>query len=393
LVLDGGPGALGIVRSLGRRGIAVWALLGEHKLAALSRYCTRAISWPNASEPDKLRWLKELGRSHNLDGWVLFSASDETARFMSVNRAALMSQYRLTTPDWEMMRWAYDKRLTHQLAASLGLSQPQTLFPRNREELESLKCDFPVVLKPAFKPVRNRFTRSKAWLAHDRCELLELYDEAVALIDPSLIMIQKMIDGGGENQFSYACFSLDGRPLGSLTARRTRQYPVDFGYSSSLVETVELPEIEKAATSLLSYLRYSGVSEVEFKYDSIENNYKLLDINPRFWTWHSLGAVAGVDFPYLVWQAANDEAITEVRAIAGHKWVHMMMDLAAGAGEISRRRISLARYLRSLSRISEFAILSSDDPLPGLLEPGVLVYSRITRFVRRQRVESRLQKA
>src|SRR5204863_124565 len=30
--------------------------------------------------------------------------------------------------------------------------------------------------------------------------------------------------------------------------------------------------------------------------------YKLLDINPRVWGWHTLCGRAGVDFPYLLWQ-------------------------------------------------------------------------------------------
>jgi predicted ATP-grasp superfamily ATP-dependent carboligase len=294
-----------------------------------------------------VQWLKELGHAHNLHRWVLFSASDETARFMSVNRTAFLSQYRLTAPDWEVMRWAYDKRLTYQLANDLGLSHPQTLFPQSRTEIEALEWDFPVVLKPAYKPVVNRFTHSKAWLARDRHELLELYDNAVALIDPSLVIIQKMICGGGENQFSFACFCINGRPIASLTARRTRQYPIDFGYNSSFVETIDLQEIETAATALLSNLRYSGVAEVEFKYDSSDRRYKLLDVNPRFWTWHTLGAIAGVDFPYLVWQVANDQPINQVRARPGLKWVHVLVDLAAGLGEISRDRSSLCDYLRS----------------------------------------------
>jgi predicted ATP-grasp superfamily ATP-dependent carboligase len=282
------------------------------------------------------------------------------------------------------MRWAYDKRLTYQLAVELGLSHPQTFFPRNRNEAESIDCEFPVVLKPAYKQTLNRFTRSKAWLARDRSELLTLYDDAVRLVDPSIVMIQEMIEGGGENQFSFACLCADGRPVGSLTARRTRQYPLDFG-TGSFVETLELPEIEIPAKRLIGSLRYSGVAELEFKYDSRDGKYKLLEMNPRFWTWHSLGARAGVDFPFLLWQMANDQPIEEVRARGGFKWVDLLMDLAAATGNIVHGHISVGDYLRSLSGISESAVYSRDDLLPVLLEIPLLFFSRASPFIKHTR--------
>jgi predicted ATP-grasp superfamily ATP-dependent carboligase len=280
------------------------------------------------------------------------------------------------------MKWAYDKRLTCQLAGDLGLDHPQTFFPQDRDELASIRCDFPVLLKPAYKQTLNRFTRSKAWLARDHNELLTLYDNAVRLVDPSIVMIQEMIGGGGENQFSFACLCVDGQPLASLTARRTRQYPLDFGYSSSLVETLELPEVETPARRLLGSLHYSGVAELEFKYDSRDGKYKLLEMNPRFWSWHSLGAPAGVDFPYLLWQMANDQSIDEVRARAGLKWLHVIMDLAAAAGAISRGRMSVKEYLRSLSGISDFAVYSRDDLMPAFLEIPLLLFGRASQFVK-----------
>ena len=36
-----------------------------------------------------------------------------------------------------------------------------------------------------------------------------------------------------------------------------------------------------------------------------DRGYRLLDVNPRVWGWHSLGDRAGVDFSYLVWRMAS----------------------------------------------------------------------------------------
>ena len=41
IVIGGDRIALGAVRSLGRQGLPVWVLVGEHRVATTSRYCTR----------------------------------------------------------------------------------------------------------------------------------------------------------------------------------------------------------------------------------------------------------------------------------------------------------------------------------------------------------------
>ncbi|HEY6943709.1 MAG TPA: hypothetical protein VI431_01115, partial [Candidatus Acidoferrum sp.] len=208
----------------------------------------------------------------------------------------------MSTPAWDVLRWAYDKRLTYQLAAEQHVDCPRTFYPANEVELQSIVIDFPVILKPATHSVVSRFTTDKAWPAANSEELLAHYRKARDLIPPDQILIQERIPGGGESQFSYAALCRDGEPIVSLTARRTRQYPIDFGYSSSFVETLDVPEIVAPSRRLLSAIRYTGLVEVEYKLDARSGRYKLLDINPRLWTWATLGARAGADFPFLLWQ-------------------------------------------------------------------------------------------
>jgi predicted ATP-grasp superfamily ATP-dependent carboligase len=201
-------------------------------------------------------------------------------------------------------------------------------------------------------------------------------------VDPELIMVQELIPGGGEAQFSFAALCADGVPLASLVARRTRQYPVDFGHSSSFVETVEEPSIEEPARRLLAALAYTGLVEIEFKHDRRTGVHKLLDINPRVWTWHTLGGRSGVDFPYLAWRLAQREAVPNVRGRAGARWVRLATDIPAAVGEIRRRRLSLRDYARSLSGPLEPALFAWDDPLPALRSAPVRAYAIAKRLVR-----------
>jgi predicted ATP-grasp superfamily ATP-dependent carboligase len=371
IVLGGDYRGLGVVRSLGRKGIPVWVCTDEHTLAGTSKYATRRLRWPPA-EAEQIDTLLELATEHGLEGWVVFPTGDKAAAMLAKNHAAFEGKLRLTVPDWPVFRWAHDKRLTYELAGNLGLAYPWTRHPRDLAELEELDCPFPIILKPAIKDDVNRFTQEKAWLVEDREALLSRYREASAMVSSDLVMLQEYIPGGGETQLSFAALCQDGEVLASMVARRTRQYPKDFGMSSSYVESVECRELEQASSRLIKAIDFTGLVELEFKYDARERAFKLLDINPRVWGWHSIGRRAGVDFPYLYWQLLQGTPVGRVRGRAGVRWVRAVTDVPAVAQAVRHRELSIADYFRSLRGPLESAIWAADDPAPALLEVPLL---------------------
>jgi predicted ATP-grasp superfamily ATP-dependent carboligase len=273
-----------------------------------------------------------------------------------------------------VLRWAYDKRLTYQIAAREQVDYPLTVNAVTEADLAAAACTFPAILKPATHASVNRFTADKAWPVANREELLERYRQARELIPPDLILVQERIPGGGESQFSYAALCSDGQPIASLTARRTRQYPIDFGYSSSFVETLDIPEIAASSRRLLAAMRYTGIVEVEYKFDARTASYKLLDINPRLWTWSALGALAGTDFPYLLWRMMVGRPVQEKIGRPGVRWARMSTDVPAAIHEMLRGRLNLGGYLRSLRSPVQFALMAADDLLPGLLDLPLFAY-------------------
>jgi len=378
LIIGGNLNGLTIARSLGRHRVPVWvATPPDVKLASYSRYTQRTLPWPTGDYESQVSYLLELAERHELDQWVLFPTSDESAALLSRFHDALSRRFRVSTPPWNVLRWAYDKRLTYQLAAEQQVDHPQTMYPSSEADLSALALNFPVILKPATHAVVSRFTADKAWPGANRAELLARYREAREMIPADLILVQEMISGGGESQFSYAALCCDGEPIASLTARRTRQYPVDFGYSSSFVETMAVPEIVGGSRRLLAAIRYSGLVEVEYKFDARDGRYKLLDINPRLWTWAAIGARAGIDFPYLLWRMVAGKQVQPQTARAGVGWVRMSTDVPAAIHEIARGRLSLRSYWRSLRRPAAFALMAADDPLPGLLDLPLFAYKHL----------------
>jgi predicted ATP-grasp superfamily ATP-dependent carboligase len=358
-----------VVRSLGRRGIPVWvARSDEHRVACSSRYARRSLDWPAGGELCQADHLLTLARRHRLDGWALFPTCDETALMLSRNRELLERRFLVAAPSVRAMEAAYDKRVTHALATELGVPQPRTSFPASREEVEALECDFPVILKPAFKHESNRFTAAKAWPAASREELLARYDEAVGLVPPGVLMVQEFVPGTGGGQLSYAALCVEGAPIASASAVRLRQQPMDFGKASSYVETIEDGEAATAARRLLGALRFDGLVEVEFKRDARDGLPKLLDLNARVWGWHTLCARAGVDFPWLQWELVHGRAPRPVRARPGVRWMRMSTDLPTSASEVLAGRMGLRSYLRSFRPPLTGAIFAADDLWPAAVD-------------------------
>jgi predicted ATP-grasp superfamily ATP-dependent carboligase len=269
--------------------------------------------------------------------------------------------------------------LTYQHAASVGIDCPGSYHPRGVHELGKLDCCFPVILKPTVREETNAFTRAKAWRCDDLPSLVSRYEQATALVGENNIVLQELIPGNGTTQFSCAGVWNRGAPVVSLVARRTRQYPIDFGYTSTFVETVERPEVEEAACRFLRSLEYTGLAELEFKYDERDGRYKLLDFNARAWTWNALGSIAGVDFGYALWRLAQGEVVAPIRGNTEVAWMHASRDMVAAFHEMRAGGLSMRRYLRGWRRPLVFAAFAKDDPLPGLLDLPLTLYRMLPR--------------
>lgn len=380
VVLGGDYQGLGIVRSVGRRGVPVCVVDDERSVARLSRCATSSVRVSKLGNDDStIASLLELERSLGLGGWVLYATRDETVAALSRHRDRLSEHFRVPVPPWETFRQAWDKRSTYALASELGIPVPRTWDPRSPEELEAIDASQPLVIKPAVKPRFLKATKAKAWRAEGAPELRDRFGAAVQAAGGDPVMVQELIPGGGARQFAYCAFFKEGRPLGSMVVRRTRQHPHDFGRASTFVETVDLPELEAMGQRFLAALDFYGLAELEFKFDERAHEYKLLDFNARTWGYHSLGTHAGPDFAYMLFADQVGLEPSPAHARAGIAWMRLLTDLPTALLDIRGGRLTARDYVRSLRRCDVEAVFSLRDPLPGLAELALVPYLYVKR--------------
>jgi predicted ATP-grasp superfamily ATP-dependent carboligase len=375
LVVGGDYVGLGIVRSLGRHGVPVCIVDDERSIARFSRFATYGERVPDLRDEQRaVETVLEVGSRLGLRGWVLYPTREETVAAFSRNRAMLAEHFRVPTPGWDTVRWAWDKRNTYRLADELAIPTPRTWYPQRLEDLGGIDADPPYAIKPGIKEHFFYATKAKAWRADSRAELAERFERAVAVTGPGEIMVQELIPGGGEQQFSYCAFFKDGAGVASMVARRWRQHPPEFGRASTFVETTDLPLLETLSERLLQAIGYYGLVEIEYKLDPRDGRYKLLDVNARAWGYHSLGQRAGVDFPFLLFADQLGEQIAPCRARAGVRWVRLVTDLPTAAYQLAHGQLDWRRYLRSLVGFDIEAVLSLEDPFPAVAEVALIPY-------------------
>jgi predicted ATP-grasp superfamily ATP-dependent carboligase len=381
VVIGGDHPGLAIARSLGRRGIPVYVIDDQYSISKFSRYTSRVVRAADLRDPQKtVDSVMEIGHRYGLKDWVLFPTRDETVMAFSLHRERLAAFFRVTTPEWESTRHVWDKNNTYKLAEQLGIPTPQTWNVRGIEELPSLYHRLPLAIKPAIKENFFYATGAKAWRAETPEQLNALFDAAAHNINLSEILIQEIVPGDGNCQFSYCAFFRDGSVHSALTAKRLRQHPREFGRAASYVETADLQEIEELSQRFLRALNFYGLVEVEFKQDPRDGQYKLLDVNARAWGFHGLGQVAGVDFPYLLFADQLGHPVESCRGRTGVGWMRLLTDVPTSLAEMFRGYLSVSSYIQSIRRTKTESVFSWEDPLPSLAEFALLPYILKTKL-------------
>ena len=329
---------------------------------------------------DKNHLLEQLLNRPATHDAMLVATNDDLIGFLADHYEQLSSRYFLSIPRPDVVQICFNKRDTYRKAMELGIPIPETHFPDTMEEVEALAgtIDFPVILKPAIMYKFHGATGQKVFFCRDAEELFANYRRILTIISPEEVILQQFLTGGAKQLYSFGSFFAGGEVFGSLVANRIRQKPMDFGISTCFARTVINPEIEQLAESFLRAINYFGLSEVEFMYDEASGQYRLIEINPRAWKWHSIANKLGINLLSMMLDHLEGEAITKKRNEQdGVAWVERLTDTYVVLNEIRKGRLSLREYLATMRLPKESAAWSWQDPAPAimyiLLAPYLLI--------------------
>lgn len=381
VILGGAHGTLALARSLGALGVPVYLVSSDTPLPGFSRHVRGRFDWPGPDDPEAAHFLNELAAKQGWTGFLLVPGGDGEVRMASQSLDTLSAAYSVTLPAWNTLQLACEKPQLYRHALTLGLDVPRTYDFQSIDEAAAADIRFPVVIKPNMGGGKGRLAKLKVIRAEDRAGFLADLREAAADIGLGNVVVQELIPGGGENQFSYAGLWQQGAPVAEFTARRTRQYPIDFGYTSTFVEVVDEPKVADAARRLLLSIGHHGLVEIEFKRDPRDGALKLLDVNPRPWSWLGLAAAAGIDLGAMLWDASHGRMVAPLVAHAETSWMYLVRDVVVAAKLIGSGRLKASDYVRSFASVKAWATFAGRDPVPGLIDIPLTAWRVLTRRV------------
>ncbi|KQX11646.1 hypothetical protein ASC82_17360 [Streptomyces sp. Root431] len=377
-------GGLGVVRTLGRAGVTVHAVV-EDRLTpvALSRHLSRAFVRPTTGlerQDVLVGVLLDIGRSIGAP-CVPVPTDDEAAILFAEHAEALSECFLLPRVDPGLPRLLAGKATLHALCEELGVAAPRTRVPGNRDELVDAgrELGFPVVLKN-----REAWTRLRdpavggTTAVRDERGLLDRFAPGAL---PPLLVQEYIPREWAEDWITHLYCGTGGEPRVAFTGLKLRSWPPYAGVTTRAVALAN-PTLAKLAADLCRRIGYSGVADLDWRYDRRDELYKLVDFNPRTGAQFRLfETIDGVDVVRAMHLDLTGRDVPPGPQVDGRVFVAGQLDLP-----------SVLAWLREEHRLppallpgpdTERAWLSREDPLPAAAE-GVRFLGAVARRIGRE---------
>lgn len=318
-----------------------------------SRFIEKYVYFENTSTE---AWLDKIDRTvedYGID--LIMPIFDVTTKRILEHKHQLKHKSKLCylshLTDFET---ALRKDLLYKFLTAKNLPRPESIVVDTTQNVDFSTIKFPIVGKPSFGyqgGMRVSLLKNK--------DALNTYLASVKTDYP--ILLQQYIKG-----FDVSCNVLcNNGKIQAYTMQKannldeiqlTPQHEFTFFYDEALLELMK---------TLMKALNWSGVANIDFRYDQTDNLYKVIEINPRFWLNTEASALAGVNFPYLYCLMSLNKPLEFIPVKEG-KFLHL--------------KVLVKRLFRNPFLIFKFSFLRKHTPFRFVIkDPVVLWYKFIWR--------------
>ncbi len=316
VVLNCETGGIGILHSLAGSGIDIVTVERDWPPAfgRWSRYPKLRLTyrpWRGESLVDALLRLRGSFEGRG----VLFPSTDADLAVLIEHRSQLEPAYHIPAAEPIGMR-IFEKNWQYELAEQVGVPMPRHVRFRAGEFPKVQGLRFPLVVKPSARASGARAKTFRLKVCRDEQELGHTLRELAREHEGRAFQVSENIPGEPTRLVTVGSYSdRSGKVLRSFIGRKVTQFPYYYGEASVAEALSPIPEVLDSARRLLEAAGFHGISQVEFKYDERDSTYKLIEINPRSWSWIKLATRAGVNLPLIqYWDLVGDARLQEALA-------------------------------------------------------------------------------
>ncbi len=371
LVLGSYINGLGTIHSLSKYCQKIPIITVDYKksnFGSYSRHVTKRYVFNN--DEDFLRIIQATYKKYGLKP-VLFPTGTDYYTDLLYTYYNSLKKISFVPINNDLKNIIMRKTHQHKIAEKIGVSIPKSIYfcKDEAEKLQDIKL--PLLIKSDTRSsLDQRFRLSKICNNND----LEIFLKDIHKIDVDRFQASEIIPGPSCMLYTYGSYYHKGKPLGEYVGRKLTQYPENFGVVC-IAENKYNRQVRFLGRKLLNHIEFTGISQVEFKYDLRDRQFKLMEINPRSWMWIKLPTECGVNLPLIQYKHMRDEDLIYAENIQNDR-SKLFVDLPSVLIKAFKSNFNDISFFLKNIPISTYSILSSDDVIPG---PMFL----ISRFRRR----------
>jgi predicted ATP-grasp superfamily ATP-dependent carboligase len=182
----------------------------------------------------------------------------------------------------------------------------------------------------------------------------------------------EIIPGDDSSVVNYNAYFWQGRPLVEFTARQLRKAPPVFG-SPRVAISEWIPEVIEPGRKILAAMGFDGFACTEFKRDSRDGVYKLMEVNGRHNLSGLLAVRSGVNFPLMHYRHLAEGVVPGGGAHRlGLYWTDVFRDTGYSLAYLRKEAFSPATYVAPYARRHCDAIFDRRDMGPFWARLGYL---------------------
>mgnify|MGYP000844617528 CR=1 FL=1 len=299
---------LSIIRELGRHGVPVYALDTFKSVGTTSRY---AHYWPCPDplrdEDAFIRFLIENGGEFDQKP-VLFPTNDHWATAIARHKPELEQWYLPCVADGPVVDLLINKDRFYEWAIERDYPVPRSY---SADDILGGSDDiFPLIAKPIARRSPNLCTdhqnlvnfldTHRMTIFNNASEYRNFASQYATFLD--YFLFQEYVPGMADRMYTVGIYAnREHDVLGLFTGRKVRGSPPDIG-NCIVGQAEKVPDkVIACVKEMVRDLGYSGIAEFEFKKDPLTGEFRLIEINPRSWSWIGITPACGVSLPWMAY--------------------------------------------------------------------------------------------
>lgn len=297
IVLGGNINALGVVRSFEETDIPVYSFGERKNFVMRSRFC-KGVVCPHPNNEEFIDFLIQYRENFEVNP-ILFACADRFLMPIVKNKERLKNLYFIPVCDWDILSNLIVKEFLYPFAAEKGIPCPKTLQSQAKEMNKRTTSGFvfPIIIKPSITLSFAKKMGEKAYILNTQGEYEEFLEKLKKCEVDEMLIIQEYIPGDVDALYTITSFADRNHIIkGYSIGHKIRQSPpLTGGILSGHVKHVE--EILRLSEIFIRESEFYGISNIEFKKDSRDGSYKLMEINPRTGLWNLSVLESGINLP------------------------------------------------------------------------------------------------